>query len=176
MVAVVVGLVVAGCGDPGSDVRTLAKVDGWLDRHAEAATFEPTLELAHDAATARALWEEAVPGDLARGREEPDAEGRYGAFDDVDLDTHVLGLWSSGQSGSCPEWLSEVASVDEGVAVEVVVDRGPGGACTADFNPYRQVVAIPRDAVPDPDELPASLVTGPEDGATFGDAVRRYGG
>lgn len=174
--AVLVGVLVgalAGCAampwtDHDGEVVTLARLEG--HDVAEGRLTSDLLEIAYDEATAERLWQEQVDGDLADASGAPDAPGRYGGLADVDLDTHVLALWSSGASGSCPSWLSDVTSTDDGVIVALA---GSGGEiCTGDDRPYLQVVAVPRDAVPTEDALPVAIVDAPLPGEH---EVRVYG-
>jgi hypothetical protein len=139
-------------------VVTLAKADGW--RQGFETTSMPgearfaVLELAYDEAAVTALWSAAVPGDLPTASGDPTGAGVYGVPDDVDLADHVLGLWSSGQSGSCPGWLASVATDDETVRLLEAQDLQGGNGCTDDYNPYSQVVILDRDQVPTQDALP----------------------
>lgn len=59
-----------------------------------------------------------------------------------------------------------IATNDDGT-VEVASDRdtGPGMGCTDDYNPYRMVVTVDRDRLPNADELPAELDGVPRGGA-----------
>jgi hypothetical protein len=95
-----------------------------------------------------------VPGDLPTASGDPTGAWVYGVPDDVDLADHVLGLWSSGQSGSCPGWLASVATDDETVRLLEAQDLQGGNGCTDDYNPYSQVVILDRDQVPTQDALP----------------------
>src|SRR5690625_239637 len=95
-------LMLAGCSwPPGSSVETLAKVDGWRGGYEAAEPFA-VLELAYDDTTARTLWRENVPDGLPDRDGDPLEQGVYGDLADVDLDRQVVGLVSTGQSGSCP--------------------------------------------------------------------------
>lgn len=143
--------------DDDAAVRTLATVEGWRDGlEVERGAL---LEIAHDQATAQRLIDDNVPGDLADGPEgEPWVDGRHGDLADVDLDTHVVAVYTAGRSGSCPEWVADVTTGADGVVVGTEVPTR--GACTDDFNPYRTVVAVERDRLPAADELPADLDLG----------------
>jgi hypothetical protein len=146
----------AGCGS-GDDaaVTTLAKVDGWRDGLDDASIPAfAVLELAYDDADARALWDAAVPDGLPAASGDPVGVGIYGDLAEVDLTTHVVGLWSSGQSGSCPNWLDSVETRDGEVALVAVEDLQGGDACTDDYNAYSQVVVLARNQVPPADALP----------------------
>lgn len=174
----------------GATVATLAKVDGWR------AGLDPAsvpgeagfgvLELAYDDAAASALWSAAVPDDLPTATGGPGDAGRYGSIDDVDLAEQVLGLWSAGQSGSCPGRLESVATDGDVVRLVEVQDLRGGDGCTDDYNPYSQVVALDRDQVPAEGRLPvdgeltvAVVVDGavlPTDGSALRALVTVFGG
>jgi len=128
-------------------VTTLAKVDGWRDGSAGGSP-DATLEIAYDDAAARAMWAEVVDTDLPRATGDPTRPGVYGDLDDVDLDDHVIGLYSGGESGSCPRWVGEIGTRSGTVAIVSDDAIAPDQLCTADFRRYRVVVAIDRDAVP----------------------------
>lgn len=139
-------------------VQPLAKaaghdVDGPV---AERVDFAE-LAVAFDAEAGAQLWDAAVPDGLPQA-EAVTEPGRHGQLDDVDWDQQALVLWRSGESGSCPEALVDVATTDDGT-VEVATDRdtGPGMVCQEDYNPYRMLLAIDRDRLPNADELPAEL-------------------
>ena len=167
----------AACGSADTPaVPTLAKVDGWRSGFDTAsipgqAGFA-VLELAYDEAAALALWDAAVPDGLPAASGNPADAGIYGDLADVDLATHVLGLWSSGQSGSCPGWLGSVDIRDGEVAIVEVEDLQGADACTSDFNAYSQVVVLERDQVPPPEALP---VAGRRTSATVIDGALRTG-
>lgn len=137
---------------------TLAKVDGWrqgLDRAAiPGETGFAVFELADDGARARALWSAAVPEGLSAASGIPTSFGIYGAVEDVDLPDHVVGLWSSGQSGSCPGWPGSVDIDGETVTLVQVEDLQCSDLCTDDYNAYSQVVVLDRDQVPPQEALP----------------------
>ena len=144
--------------DNGAAPSTLAKVDGWrqgLDRAAipGEAGFA-VLELAYDEAGARALWSAAVPEGLSATSGTPTSFGIYGVVEDVNLADHVVGLWSSGQSGSCPGWLGSVDSDRETVTLVQVEDPQGSDLCTDDYNAYSQIVVLNRDQVPPSETLP----------------------
>ena len=157
--AVTLGLLAAcGSGGDADAVPTLAKTDGW--RSGLDTTSFPSqagfavLELAYDEAGALALWDAAVPDGLPAASGDPVDVGIYGDLADVDLTTHVVGLWSSGQSGSCPGWL-DAARIEDGELWLVDADGGPG-ECTTDYNAYSQVVVLERDRVPPAGSLPVT--------------------
>lgn len=172
-VSVVALLLLAGCssspepsneGTPTTDspddasVVTLAKADGW--RQGLDPTSIPgeagfaVLELAYDDAAATALWTAAVPDDLPTATGDPADAGLYGSLDDVDLTQQVLGLWSSGQSGSCPGWFTSMTTDGESVQLVQAEDLLGGNGCDDSYNPYSQVVIVNRDQVPSQDALP----------------------
>lgn len=159
-----------GTDDDGSTI-TLARLEG--HDVTEGRYTSDLLEIAYDEITAQRLWDEQVTGDLPETSGAPSEPGRYGDLSDVDLDTHVLALWSSGASGSCPTWLAGITTTDFGVRVELDGAGGNGDMCTADDNPYRQVIAIPRDAAPDRAALPQPIVGV---GVPGEHRVRAYGG
>lgn len=142
----------------GASVVTLAKTDGW--RQGLDPTSIPgevgfaVLELAYDDAAATALWSAAVPEDLPTASGDPADAGLHGSLEDVDLAQQVVGLWSSGQSGSCPGALASVATDGRTVQLVETQDLQGGNACTDDYNPYSQVVVLDRDQVPTQETLP----------------------
>jgi len=169
LAAVALVTLTAGCsGLPflGSEriadgITVLAKADGWSPSLETAderfGAYFAVLEIAYDEDAARAAWEATVPADLAERSGRPREAGRYGSLDDVDLDAQVLVVFSGGQSGACPGWLSDVSG-DDGA---VVLEEGrhmPGNGCTDDYNAYRVVMAVDRDKVPPVDELPTEDV------------------
>lgn len=139
--------------DADGPVRTLATVAGWRDDL--EVPRGALLEIAFEEETARRLVADNVPTDLPAGPDdEPWEDGRHDDLDDVDLATHVVAVYSAGRSGSCPEWVAEVSTHGDGVVVGTAVPTR--GGCTYDFNPYRTVIAIERDQVPQPEALPAA--------------------
>lgn len=146
-----------GASPPGaaSSVVPLAKVDGWRAETDPQIDAFGVLEVAYDQQTAEQLVADNVPTDLPHHTGDPTDPGRYGDLADVDLETQVVALWSSGQSGSCPGWIDDVRTADDGaVTVRRAEDSGPDGACTDDYRPYRLVVAVSRDDVPAAADLP----------------------
>jgi hypothetical protein len=176
--------------DDGAAVVTLAKADGW--RQGLDATSIPgdagfaVLELAYDDEAATALWDAAVPTGLPAASGDPDDAGLYGALDDVDLADHVVGLWSSGQSGSCPGQLASAEADGGTVRLVEVQDLQGGNGCTDDYRPYSQVVVLNRYQVPPQDALPvdgeltfATVTNGakqPDDGPTLRAVVTAFDG
>lgn len=174
----------------GTAVVTLAKADGWREGLDPASmpgeAGYGVLELAYDEAAASALWSAAVPDDLPAATGDPVDAGRYGSLDDVDLAEQLLGLWSAGQSGSCPGRLASVATDGDVVRLVEVQDLQGGDGCTDDYRPYSQVVVLDREQVPAEDRLPvdgeltfAVVVDGavwPRDGQALRAPVTGFGG
>lgn len=159
--------------DEGAGMRTLAKVEGWrpgFDRTSIPSEDRfAALELAYDEASVGALWSAVVPEGLSAAAGVPRSFGIYGAVEDVDFDEHVVGLWSSGQSSSCPNWLGSVHRDQEKVALVGVAIRG---ICTADYAAYSQIVVLDRDQVPAREALP---VDGDFTSSDFADPTRPPG-
>src|SRR5699024_12182889 len=84
---------------------------------------------------------------------DPLEQGVYGDLADVDLDRQVVGLVSTGQSGSCPGWVDGVQRRDGTVDVTLAEDLLGGDGCNDDYNAYRVVIAIDRADVPPRDAL-----------------------
>lgn len=153
--------VLAGCSGavPGyaPDVQPLAKVDGWRFEPFHPEVPFGLVEVAYDRDSAEQAWRENVPEDLGEGDSAEGKPGRYGSLDDVDFSAQVLVVWHSGQSGSCPSWLAGIET--DGAAV--TIERGehvPQDGCTDDYNPYRMVVAVAADRLPEPGLLPTEDV------------------
>jgi hypothetical protein len=182
-VLAVIGLVAAGCADPeapgppvgaGTDpeaaaegVVPLAKVEGWRSGFEHAEMPFAVMEIAQDADTAELAWRENVPDGLPPGEGVPDEFGLYGDLAAVDFDRQAVVVWSSGESGTCPAWLFDVRTRDDG-AVELeqrdttsLVEEDV--MCTMDYRPYRMVLAVDRDLLPDAAELPTEDVHGVPD-------------
>lgn len=68
-------------------------------------------------------------------------------------------MWSSGESGGCPEWLTDIDTGHGTISVEL---DATAQECAADDNAYRVVVAVDRDRVPAPDDLPSARLDGEE--------------
>jgi hypothetical protein len=147
---------------PGEAVETLAKASGWRDALVdELATPFAVLEVAYDRETAEAAWRDNVPGDLgARDDELPAGPGVYGDLDQVDFDRQAVVVWSSGESG-CPEWLTDIDTVDGVIHIE---RDATADECPAIYLAYRLVLAVDRDRLPTPDELPSVRLEGVPDG------------
>jgi hypothetical protein len=177
-------LLVAACADPDSagppagagvdpdaaaeGVVPLAKVEGWRDESGGVGTPFAILEIADDRETAERAWRENVPDTLPPAEGVPDAPGRYGSLDEVDFERQAVVVWSSGESGTCPAWLFDVRTRDDGgVEIEFrsVTDlMDEDVMCTMDYRPYRMVLAVDRDRLPDVTELPTEDVHGVPDG------------
>jgi hypothetical protein len=187
--AVAAVLLAAGCtGGSGTDVpaptksvaaaagtAVLSKADSWrpgLGKAAEAPlSFYVIVEIAYDEPNARRAWAENAPAGPPRAGA-PVAEGLYGRFEDVDLTRQRIVVVSTGQSGSCPSWVTGVA-VRPGGDVEVTQGSPvpAATACSADFNPYRTVLAVDVDRLPAAAELtPPRVVL--LDGSPAGDGAQ----
>lgn len=153
-------------GDTDLSVVPLAKVEGHRDgRH--LFTLSPplhgVLEIAFDPEAARQAWGDNTSADLADQEGLPEEPGIYGDLTDVDFETHVIAVWSSGESSTCPGWVSGVEVDDEGSVDIALEDAGdPSHPCPGDYNPYRMLFAIERERVPSADELPTHDVVGRE--------------
>lgn len=66
-------------------------------------------------------------------------------------------MWHSGESGSCPGWLAGIDSGDGSVTIELG-EYSPHDVCTEDYNPYRMVLALDRDVLPEEEQLPTEDV------------------
>lgn len=168
----VLGLLGAGCGGPtagtADGVEALARDDGWR----EGSDAEPrfvVVEIAWDRATAQQAWEENVDASLPDADGTPDAPGRYGSLEQVDLDEQALVVVSSGTSSSCPAWVADLRTDEDRLLVEL--DRAPAQACTDDFVPYRMVLAVDRDRLPGPDGPTVTQVDVPSDNLVDVDAA-----
>jgi hypothetical protein len=142
-------------------VTPLAKADGWRDDVPGEGGFA-IVEVAYDLETAERAWAENVPDELEERDDDLPAEpGVYGDLDDVDFDSQVVVVWSSGQSGSCPGWLADIRMENGTVHLE----RGATDQmCTDDFNPYRMLLAVDRDRLPAEEDLPHGDIDGVPDG------------
>ncbi|SRR5690625_3392463 len=137
-------ILLAGCsaGSVGGSVETLAKLDGWRDGPGYEGPFA-VLEIAYDDDTAAMLWEDNVGA----------GQAAHDGLAEVDLSRQIVALYSSGESGSCPESVHDIELDDGTVDIMLTVDTGGGDACSGDYNPYRVVIAIDRADVPTRDEL-----------------------
>lgn len=148
---------------PAAGIETLAKATGWRDGLAdELGMAFAVFEVAYDRETAEAAWRDSVPGDLDVLSDAMPAEaGVYGDLDDVDFEQQAVVVWSSGESGSCPEWLAGIEHASGTIMVEA---EGPVGDCTSDYNPYRLVLVVDRERLPAVEELAAAQLEGVPDG------------
>lgn len=158
--------VLAGCGtgfDTDPALEPLAKADGWRGELEPTATPFAVVEIAYDRETAEAAWHENVPGEVEeRGSTGP---GVFGDLDRVDFGEEAVIVWSSGESGSCPGWLADIDTAQGRVVLERDRDKSRlSDACTADYRPYRMILAVDRERLPAADELPITDVEGVPDG------------
>jgi hypothetical protein len=150
--------------EPDTGVQVLAKTGGW---RVSLVEFYGIVEVAYDEVAAVQAWEENVPADLVRRSGNPDLPGLYGDLADIDFDREVLVVYSSGQSATCPGWLTGVEVTGLGTvqltttlttAMFTTVHGKRVGECTADYRPYRLVLSIDRDRLPPISELPTTRV------------------
>ncbi len=173
-------LALAGCGPAqgGADegVTVLAKAEGWRPGLQQSAGFSYVLvEVAADADAAAQAWAENVPSSLSEREGDPAEPGIYAALETVDLSSQLLVVYSSGESGTCPAWVTDLATAEGRVAVTLDSTAEPGGACTDDFRPYRLVLAVDRDRLPPLSELPVDRIDVPSANLTGVDGrVVRY--
>jgi hypothetical protein len=144
---------------PAETIDTLAKVSGWRDGLTEEHGMAfAVLEVADDREAAEVAWRDNVADDLPpRDVDLPAEPGVYGGLDQVDFERQVVVVWSSGESGSCPEWLTDIDSSDGAITVE---REATAAMCTDDHNAYRLVLAVDRDRLPDADALSAARLEG----------------
>lgn len=142
----------------------LAKASGWRAELRPIGSPSAVLEIAPDKAAAERAWRENVPDTLADRTGVPDKPGVYRELSEVNFDEYALVVWSSGESGTCPEWIADLHTTDDGtVAVELGVTSSTG-VCTDDYRPYRIVLALDRDQLLDLKDLPTGKITGVPDG------------
>ena len=148
----------------GADgVKTVVKADGGQQTVPNSSGSFASLFIAYDSASAQRLWDDNVPAGLPHLEGDPLQQGLYGDLADVDFDDQVVGLWSAGESGSCPAWLAEVRTGTDGsLVVTEGLDTDGNETCTDDNNAYRAVVLIDRDAVPDAGALRSEGTTDPD--------------
>jgi len=112
-------------------------------------------------------WEENVPADLVRRSGDPELPGLYGDLADIDFDREAMVVYSSGQSGTCPGWLTGIEVTELGIvqltttfttATFTTVQGERVGECTADYRAYRIVLSIDRDLLPPISGLPTTRV------------------
>jgi hypothetical protein len=150
--------------EPDEGVKVLAKADGW---RAPLGTFYGVVEIAYDEVAAKQAWAENVPADLVRRSGDPEQPGLYGDLADIDFAREALVVYSSGQSGTCPGWLTGIEVAGPGTvqitttftsATFATVQGERVGDCTADYSPYRIVLSIDRDRLPPVSALPTTSV------------------
>jgi hypothetical protein len=171
--------------EPDEGVRVLAKSDGWrwslVDFHEVEDLYgvaDPygVVEVAYDEVTAAQAWAENVPADLDRHSGHPTWPGLYGDLADIDFDREALVVYSSGQFGTCPGWLTGIEVTERGRELGTVqltttftsatftpfppVQGGRGRVyeCTMDYRAYRLVLAVDRDRLPPISGLPTTRV------------------
>jgi hypothetical protein len=141
--------------DVDPSITTLAKMVGWRgDRWPGAGEI---VEVAYDEEIAQRAWTENVPADL-----EPTSvlgqPGLHGELDEVSLEGRALVVVSFTESGSCPSWITRIEKLPDGrLQVQQVSFSDGRRVCTSDGNPYRVVLAVDRDRLPDPAELPTEV-------------------
>ena len=164
--------------EPDNGVQVLAKAIGWrwslVDFHEVEDLYgvaDPygVVEVAYDEVTAAQAWTENVPADLVRRSGYPKLTGLYGDLADIDFDREALVVYSSGQSGTCPGWLTGIEVTERGRELGTVQltttfttatpPTVPGILkCTADYRPYRLVLLVDRDRLPPISWLPTTRV------------------
>jgi hypothetical protein len=171
--------------EPDTGVQVLAKADEWR----ALLGFHGVVEVAYDEATAAQAWAENVPADLVRRTGDPALPGLYGDLADIDFDREALVVYSSGQSGTCPEWLTGIELTEQGTVQLTTTStptlfgtptlfatgRGePVGICTADRDEYRLVLAVDRDRLPPISGLPTTRVQFDDEQPFGGGLVTTY--
>ncbi|GGI04967.1 META domain-containing protein [Egicoccus halophilus] len=149
-----------------SAAMPLMKVDGWREE-LQPATVVSVLEIAFDRQTAERAWQDNTPAGLANVAGTPTDPGIYATLEDVDFDTHALAVWSSRQWSDCPGWAADVEGdgswleVRRGVAAaDGVIEDNPHENCSGHQVPYRMLIAVDRERLPDPGRLPMQDLTG----------------
>jgi hypothetical protein len=155
--------------DEDGHVRTLATVTGWRDGLDHPGYG--LLEIADDREAGQRAFAENVPDGLTEGSSgEVWDTGLHADLSTVDWDREAIVVWSGGRSGSCPEWIVDVRVADG--TVQVRTASPSQGACTSDYNAYRAVLAVERDRLPAPDDLPMPV----NEGSPEGSEARSYPG
>lgn len=151
-----------GGGGDDEGLASLAKATNWREELRGTTDAFAVIEIAYDRKSAERSWQDNVPDDLERRDDELPAEpGLYGDLDDIDFDRQAVIVWSSGESGSCPGWLADIDTRDGTVHVERDATQQE---CTDDYNPYRMVLAVARDRLPESSDLPHERIEGVPDG------------
>lgn len=150
----------AGLGAPPSpspgELRTIAKDDA-VPPAGVTPSFSTLLVVPDDLVDVVLI--DVGVDQLPRVDGAPLQTGTYADFTGVDDlgPGEVLALWYSGQSGTCPTFLTGLHVTAEGDVNVAEFDTGPGG-CDGDYNSYRQLVVLPDSATPAMSELPFTLV------------------
>jgi hypothetical protein len=137
-------------------VRTLATVPGWRGGFDGASAG--TLEITADRQAGEQAFVENVPDDLPDDARHVAEDGLHAGLDTVDWDREVIVVWSGGRSGSCPVWVEDLRVEDGRIVVSLASPSQ--GVCTSDFNPYRAVLAVDLDRLPDVEDLPLPVGDG----------------
>jgi hypothetical protein len=167
-------LAMAACGgleartsiEPG--IRVLAKADGWRADIADLNIgYYAIVEVAYDESSAAQAWQANRPDAPVERSGLPEQPGVYGDLAGVNFTAEAVVVFSSGQSGSCPGWLAGI-NADPSETVDLTTGEAmlDGNACTDDYDPYRLILAVDRELLPDPEQLPTTDVT--IDGRTLG--------
>lgn len=138
-------------GDADDPVRVLAKTDGHVGGVAEPVP----LQIAYDRDAAEQAWRDVDVGALPERRGPPEEAGVYGHLGDVDFSREAVVVWSFGESGTCPEWVVDVAF--DGRTLSVERQRSEAQACTDDFRAATWLVAVDLARLPEPEELPVPV-------------------
>lgn len=141
---------------PGPDgpVVPLAKVDEVRPSRRGRDTQWPgsaLVEIAFDASTAERAWAENVPPGLPDRDGAPAQPGIYRRLHEVDFATQTVIVWSASQSRSCPGWLADLDTERHVVALH---PEHLGPVCDDDGGTYRMLLAVDRDRLPEPGDLP----------------------
>jgi len=143
-------------------VTVLSKADGWrpqLAAEGEMLTRYVVVEIAYDAASAQAAWEQNRPATDPVRAGAPALPGTYGT-PKVDDPNRLVVVFSSGASGSCPGvWLQGIETrADKTVLLAMGADHANTKTCTADYRPYRMVLQVDRRLLPAEADLPTGHV------------------
>lgn len=158
---VALSLALGGCGPVESvlgqrgPVVTLAKNYATPSAVDRPPSHDVRLELALDQDTAERLWEEHVPDDLPRRDGEAYRVGIHGDLDSVDFDTQAIALWW-GSEATCPQSVTDVQSSGQATVELHTTEEEP--TCRDVEIPFRMVLAIDRDRLPDGSQLPGHFV------------------
>jgi hypothetical protein len=138
-------------------VTPLAKAHGWREALLQGFA-DGVVEIAYDQDVAELAWADNVPDDL-----EPwdllGEPGVYASLGDVNFEQRALVVVSLGESGSCPQWVTNISTRAEGLLEIAMVTFVESYFCTGDYKHYRLLLAVDRDRLPDPNALPYELVT-----------------